>query len=98
MQIVLELSTQSSFPDHIVKDIVKAALKSEAALARLRREQFTNECRAFEQRFQISTGQFLAQYETGELGDAEEYLDWFASARGRQVWQQKAAVLGEIAA
>ncbi|MBI5303672.1 MAG: hypothetical protein HY868_16165 [Chloroflexi bacterium] len=96
--MVLELSTQSPFPDHIVKDIVKAALKSEAVMARLRYEQFAKECQSFEQRFQMTTDQFLAEFDAGKLGDAEEYFDWFAAARGRAVWMQKAQVLIEVAA
>jgi len=96
--MILELATQSKFPEQVVKDIVQAALRNEAEMARLRYEQFTKECLAFEQQFQITTEQFLTQYEAGELGDAEEYIDWFASARGRQVWQQKATVLGEVVA
>jgi hypothetical protein len=96
--MVLELSTQSAFPDQIVKDIVKAALKSEAAMARLRYEQFAKECQTFEQKFRMATEQFLAEFDAGKLGDAEEYFDWFAAARGRAVWLQKAQVLNEVAA
>ena len=95
--MVLELSTRSQFPDHIVKDIVKAALKHEAEMARFRYEQFTNECQTFEQKFRMGTDEFLKKFEAGDLGDAEEYLDWFSSARGREVWRQKAEVLDGIA-
>ena len=95
--MVLELSTRSQFPDQIVKDIVKAALRNEAEMAHFRYEQFTKECQVFEQKFGVGTDDFLTKFEAGELGDLEEYLDWFASARGRQVWRQKAEVLGEVA-
>jgi hypothetical protein len=46
----------------------------------------------------MTTEDFLAKFERGELGDAEEYFDWFAATRGREVWKQKASVLGEVAA
>jgi hypothetical protein len=95
--MVLELSTQSPIPDQIVKDIVRAALKSEAIMARLRYEQFARECQTFEQRFRMTTEQFLAEFDAGKLGDDEEYFNWFAAARGRAVWMQKAQVLDEVA-
>ncbi len=96
--MTLELSAPSRFPDQIVKDIVNAALRNEAELARFRFEQFAKECQTFEQRFQMPTDQFLARFNAGELGDGEEYFDWFAAARGREIWKQKSEVLGEVAA
>ena len=95
--MVLELSTRSKFPDHVVKDIVKVALRHEAEIARFRYEQFAKDCELFEQRFRMKTDEFLKRYDAGDLGDAEEYLDWFASARGREVWRQKAEVLDGVA-
>jgi hypothetical protein len=94
--MVLELSTHSGFPDHVVKDIVRNALKNEAEMARFRHTQFVGECQAFEQKYGMATEEFLQRFEAGQLDDAEEYLDWFASARGREVWRQKAEVLGEV--
>ncbi len=95
--MVLELSTKK-FPEKIVRDVVQAALRNEAELARFRLEQFAKECAAFEQKFGMATAEFLKKFDAGELGDAEEYFDWFASARGREVWKQKAEVLAEVAA
>jgi hypothetical protein len=77
---------------------VKAALRNEAEMARFRHEQFAKECQTFEQKFRMTTAQFLAEFDAGKLGDAEEYFDWFAAARGREVWEQKSKVLGEVAA
>ncbi|MBI3912572.1 MAG: hypothetical protein HY327_00030 [Chloroflexi bacterium] len=89
---------QSRFPDQIVKEVVQTALRNEADLARFRHEQFAKECWGLEQKFGIATEVFLAKFEAGELGDSEEYFDWFAAARGRAVWKQKADVLAEVAA
>ena len=96
--MVLQLSTQSQFPDKIVQEIVRAALRNEAELARFRFEQFTKECQAFEQKFRMTTEVFGKKFEAGELGDAEQYFDWHAAARGREVWKQKSKVLDEVAA
>lgn len=94
--MVLELSTRLQVPEQVVKDIIKAALKNETEMARFRYDQFAKECQVFEQKFQISTEEFLKKFDAGDLGDAEEYLDWFASARGREVWRQKAEVLAGV--
>jgi hypothetical protein len=96
--MVIELSARTQFPDQMVKDIVHAALRNEAALARFRYEQFAKECQLFEQKYRMATDEFLVKFDAGELGDDAEYFDWFAFARGRNVWRQKAQVLGEVAA
>lgn len=96
--MVVQIPVNSPLPDQVVKEIVQGALRNEAQLAQFRHDQFARECEAFEARFRMTTKEFLAKFEAGELGDAEEYFDWFAAARGREVWEQKASVLGEVAA
>ena len=95
MTIVLP---QTKFPDKMVQEIIRAALRDQANLARLRAAQFVNECRAFEERFHMNTEDFVNKFEAGELGDDEIWFDWFAAARGREVWSVKANVLLEVAA
>ena len=94
--MLLELP-KSEFPEKVVEDVVMAALRDQAHLARLRLVQFQNECRAFEERFQMTTDDFAARFEAGELGDNEEWFDWFAARRGRELWRVKALVLDEVA-
>ncbi len=94
--MVLQLP-KSDFPDSVVQDIVKSALRDQAHLARLRLEQFENECSAFERKFSMNSADFSRKFESGELGDSEEWFDWFAAVRGREVWKVKAEVLDEVA-
>ncbi|MBI5650701.1 MAG: hypothetical protein HZC40_09705 [Chloroflexi bacterium] len=96
--MTLELALHSQFPDQIVRETVQAALRNQAELARFRYEQFAKECQIFERKFNLTTEAFTTKFDAGELGDAEEFFDWFAAARGRVVWKQKASILGEVAA
>jgi hypothetical protein len=95
--MTLELAVKSQFPDQLVRDTVKSALRNQAELARFRHEQFARECQNFEHKFNLTTEEFVAKFDAGEMGDAEDYFDWFAAARGRAVWKQKASILGEVA-
>lgn len=94
--MLLELP-KTEYPENLVEDVVMAALRDQANLARLRYEQFENECRAFESRFQMTTEDFATRFDKGDLGDDEEWFDWFAAQRGREVWRVKAKVLDEVA-
>ena len=42
---------KTKFPEQVVEDVIRAALRDEANLARLRADRFANECRTFEERF-----------------------------------------------
>lgn len=94
--MLLELP-KTEYPEQVVHDVVKSALRDQANVARLRFEQFQNECRAFEVRFQMTTDDFAARFDSGDLGDDEEWFDWFAARRGREVWRLRATVLDEVA-
>ena len=89
---------KTKFSEQVVQDVVHAALRDQANLARLRAAQFASECRAFEERFHMTTDEFTKKFEAGELGDDEAWFDWYASARGLKIWKVKAQVLGEVAA
>ena len=96
--MTIELAVKSHLAESVVKEIVQAALQSQAELARFRYEQFLKECAAFEHRFHMQSDDFLRRFDAGELGYSEDYFDWFAAVRGRNVWEQKAKVLTEVAA
>jgi len=96
--MTFELAIKSQFPDQLVREIVQSALRNQAELARFRYEQFARECQSFERKFNLTTEEFTAKFDAGELGDAEDYFDWFAAARGCAVWKQKASILGEAVA
>ena len=39
-------------------------------------------CQKFEQKYGMTSDEFLLKFESGELGDAPDYFDWFAAKRG----------------
>ncbi|MBI1801320.1 MAG: hypothetical protein HYR71_06800 [Chloroflexi bacterium] len=92
----VELIVKSTADDQLVRSIVRSALDSQAEIARLRYEQFQKDCVQFETRFQMSSEEFVRQFDSGTLGDAADYFDWYAAVRGRDVWRQKAQVLAEV--
>jgi hypothetical protein len=81
-----------------VRQVVDTALRREADLAAARRAYFERACRVFEQQHQLSSDEFMRQFEAGQLGDAAEYFDWYAAKRGLEVWNQRYQILSGIAA
>ena len=65
-----------------VREVLSSALRNETELANARRTYFERACHAFEQQYQISSEEFMQQFESGALGDDADYFDWYAAKRG----------------
>jgi hypothetical protein len=44
----------------------------------------------------MTTERCLEAFEAGELGDEEEYFDWYAAAQGRLSWDERRRNLDEV--
>ena len=89
--------TPSDLPEEEVRDAVDYALRAEAEQARVRRDYLQRACLDFEAAHHMSSDEFMARFEAGELGDEVEYLDWYAAKRGLDLWQHRYDVLGQVA-
>jgi len=81
-----------------VRRVLNSALGQEADLAQTQRAYFEHACQAFEQQYQMSSEEFLLQFEAGSLGDQAPYFDWYAAKRGLDVWGRRYRILSGIAA
>lgn len=67
----------------------KEALKTQRDFAYARFMKFEQECKIFEHTYGMDSDQFLRKFESGELGDEEQWFDWYAAIRGKKIWEQK---------
>ena len=79
-----------------VRKVLDSALRHEADLANARRTYFERACRAFEQQYQMSSEEFMRQFESGALGDDAVYFDWYAAKRGLDLWERRFRILSEV--
>jgi Fe-S cluster assembly ATPase SufC len=79
-----------------VRKVLSSALRNEAELADARRAYFERACRAFEQQYQMSSDEFMQQFESGALGDDVEYFDWYAAKRGLDLWERRFRILSGV--
>lgn len=79
-----------------VRAALQAALARETVLARARRKSYERSCREFETQFNVSSDQFLVDFEAGKLGDDPEYFDWYAAKRGFDLWDRRSKILDGV--
>lgn len=44
-------------------------------------KQYFEICQLFEQKYKMSSDEFLLKFESGELNDRQDFFDWFAAKR-----------------
>ncbi|MEW6667272.1 MAG: hypothetical protein AB1512_18875 [Thermodesulfobacteriota bacterium] len=95
MEIALRAQSSAANTEE-VRSVLGAALRNETELARTRRSYFDRTCRTFEQHYQMSSDEFMRQFESGALGDDAEYFDWYAAKRGLDLWDKRVRILSGI--
>jgi len=79
-----------------VREVLSSALRNETELANARRTYFGRACHAFEQQYQMSSEEFMQQFESGALGDDADYFDWYAVKRGLDLWERRFLILSGV--
>jgi len=65
--------------------IVLEALVREARLVRAKLRVYDARIRELEKKYGMSSDEFLARFERGELGDEEDYFLWWSYLRAKAV-------------
>lgn len=87
--------THEEFDSAEVKDAVAFALRTEGEQARSRRTRYETLCRTFEQKYNLSSDEFLSRFESGELGDDVYTFDWYAAKKAFDLWDRRFRILSE---
>jgi hypothetical protein len=99
MEAVMTLALKtdlSGYKKGEIRNAVSYALTSSAAHARQRYEYYARLCSEFEQRFKISSDEFGQKFDSGILGDDQEYFDWYAAKRGMEIWRTRRDILSGV--
>ena len=62
--------------------IVKESLRRELALLVAKVNLIREEIEGFEKRYEMFSGEFVDKFERGELGDDQDYFEWWGLVKG----------------
>jgi hypothetical protein len=62
--------------------IVKESLRRELKLSEAKVNLINEEIEGFERRYEMPSEEFVDKFERGELGDDQEYFEWWGLVRG----------------
>jgi len=62
--------------------IVKESLRRELTLSEAKVNLIREEIEGFEKRYEMSSEEFMDKFECGEVGDDQDYFEWWGLVRG----------------
>ncbi len=93
----LEVKTNKSrYEKGSIRNAVSFALNSAASNAHQRFEHYASVCKKFEKKYKMTSAKFMEQFEAGKLGDEQEFFDWYAAARGLNLWRERYEILSGV--
>lgn len=79
-----------------LKPLVEAAIRNELRLLEAGIKKTEQNMRTFEERFRLSTQEFIQRYENDEMEERLEYADWIGEHRMLERLREKADTLRTI--
>jgi len=69
--------------------IVKESLQRELRFSEAKVNLLKEEIEGFEKRYGMSSEEFMTKFERGELGDEQDYFEWWGLLRGIKKIEEK---------
>jgi len=101
MEVAMALALKadlSGYKQVEIRNAVSYALTSSANQAGQRFEYYARLCQEFEKRFGMNSEEFMQKFDSGNLGDGQEYFDWYAAKRGFDIWRTRREILAGVSA
>ncbi len=91
-----EYNIPTGYAEEEVKGVIDESIASRLEFAQRRLSAYQASCATFERRYGMSTQEFLEKFESGTLGDQQEWFDWYAVAEGKKIWSRKHDILARL--
>lgn len=86
-------TNMSRYEKGSIRNAVSFALSSAASHAQQRSEHYSSICKKFEKKYKLTSAKFVEQFDSGALGDEQDYFDWYAATRGLSLWRERYEIL-----
>ena len=69
--------------------IIRRSLEREIGLLEMKKRLAEDEIKEFERRYDIDSADFLRRFEGGDLGDSQDWFEWWGLLRGRRAIEEE---------
>lgn len=69
--------------------IVKESIQKEVILIELKKHLVETEIKEFEEKYHLKSTEFMQKFETGDLGDSQNFFEWWGLLTGLKKLEDK---------
>ncbi|AKB37843.1 hypothetical protein MSSAC_3253 [Methanosarcina siciliae C2J] len=94
--MTLTLDIKGDFTPQEVSEVIRAALDQNERVAKYKIKKYSGICENFENKYKMDSDHFMEKFDSGDLGDDDDFFDWYAAKRGLDIWNKKLKILSGI--
>ncbi|AKB31862.1 hypothetical protein MSSIH_1172 [Methanosarcina siciliae HI350] len=94
--MTLTLDIKGDFTPQEVSEVIRAALDQNERVAKYKIKKYSGICENFENKYGMDSDHFMEKFDSGDLGDDDDFFDWYAAKKGLDIWNKKLKILSGI--
>jgi hypothetical protein len=94
--MTLTVDIKGDFTPQEVGEVIRGALEQNQRVAKYKIKKYSGICKNFEKKYGMDSDLFLEKFGSGELGDDDDFFDWYAAKRGLDIWNKKLKIISGI--
>lgn len=94
--MTLTVDIKGDFTPPEVSEVIHDALEQNQRVAKYKIKKYSGICKNFETKYGMDSDLFLKKFGSGELGDDDDFFDWYAAKRGLDIWNKKFKIISGI--
>lgn len=91
--MTLTVDIKGDFTPQEVSEVIRAALEQNERVAKYKIKKYSDICENFEKKYEMDSDTFMDKFNSGELGDDDDFFDWYAAKRGLDIWKKKLKII-----
>ena len=60
---------------------------------RLKIKKYSDTCENFKKKYGMDSDLFMEKLDSGELGDDDDFFDWYTAKRGLDIWDKRLKII-----
>jgi len=94
--MTLTVGIKGDFTPQEVSEVIRAALEQNERVAKYKIKKYSDICENLEKKYEMDSDTFMEKFDSGELGDDDDFFDWYAAKRGLDIWNKRLKIISTI--
>ena len=91
--MTLTVDIKGDFTPQEVSEVIRGALEQNQRVAKYKIKKYLGICENFQKKYGMDSDFFMEKFNYGELGDDDDFFDWYAAKRGLDIWNKKLKII-----